>query len=536
MDAALATDMAPLRVDAAVADGSSMDAAADMFTPDLGTSIADLGVDMSADASEDLGVDMFIPTSDLGMDMATSIADASTSDMSMMVADMGVDMFVPPIDMGVDMFIAPVDMGVDMFVPPVDMGVDMFVAPVDMGVDMFVAPVDMGTGTLAPDCTHRWLIQASPTSNLKVLSVPNGVVVAGFPASGGGSLNATFYDALDGHVVWSDLGYGAWSASTNGAQMILQNGSGGGNSYGVMNPATGVAMVGFVDNFATSGFSSVPPIVVAPSGESVTTTGIESASIYNSMTMMYVPTPTWMASFSSTPESGMTPEHFLVHRDPVGHLEEIYTNSEFIFSGAGAMPDGRWTVVAQNESGADATLGGTVFHAGDFALVMLDNHLTVQTALPVVASSILSTWVVPSASGIRTVERFSTSLQGFDDSGVIWTRGDCATNLATYAAGSVRTIGDDVYVAANIFSSTHTWCGATFAPGSSGFAVAVLDARTGATLSVRWLPSPFFASQVAVSPDGDTYFGVNQPAMMDYTVCGSTVTGASTSVTAVLAL
>jgi hypothetical protein len=178
-----------------------------------------------------------------------------------------------------------------------------------------------------------------------------------------------------------------------------------------------------------------------------------------------------------------------------------------------ALFDGRWAIPI-TPSGP-VTFGTHTVGVGTNEIVVLTSSLGFERAHTLSFPPQVMT-IVP-GNNLRVASDGSLKLAAYADAGLVWSRNDCGGT--TLGATPTQII---VTTAAN-----GTFCGRPTPFGLGlGMGVAVLDAATGATLSVRWFPTSTTPQATAIAIDGDTYFVYPDNA----TVCG--VTSVSPSVVA----
>ena len=338
---------------------------------------------------------------------------------------------------------------------------------------------EAGLCGLAQTCTFRWRRSSSINSNFKLFASDTTAVTAGFLESGAGVATEAMR-ATDGTIAWTSAGVGAFGGGAHNGTVVLQNSGGGGSGLGVYDLATGTPGATFSYGFGTTGWAGAASPMRSPSGEILVSFGTSS-------------TPTWRATAGSTMLSGTGPAMLLFRHSSTGAYlgyQQVTTTHEQLVP----MPlaDGRWSFAVPATTSAHQ-FGTHTAPVGVSELVTINADLSFDRATPI-SGAIQAQAVVP-GTNLRAV--ISDATRVYNDSGVVWTRTDCVGSFVGASSTTVIVAG----------SPAATFCGRRLAASTSRVAIAVLNATTGATISVSWFTAAG-VGYMATSSDGDVYFAL----------------------------
>lgn len=373
-----------------------------------------------------------------------------------------------------------------------------------VGTDCATGECDaIGVCAIEQDCTHRWRVPTIITGNISLASSDRSAVVCG--QSGIGARGEGYKEA-DGSSAWSRALVGSFNGRGNTRYGIYIDTSGSSETIGVHDLYDGSTVTSF-------GYSNNTNF-----GRTITQSAANQTATQSLVVATAFSAAPWATTAGGVAISGMGPAALLVSHAADGkyqrHLQ--YASSAGVSVTPTALYDGRWAIPIRQPSVALTFGASHTVPAGTNELLILKEDLSFDRAHPIAFAPLPSAFAVVIGSNLRVVSN-GGALAAYNDAGLAWSRADCG---GSYLSASAT----QLFVAQN---ATGTFCGRPVPSGlGSGMGVAVLDAATGNTLSVRWFPTSAPATFGSIAADGDAYFlyGANT------TVCGAS--NASISVVA----
>jgi hypothetical protein len=354
----------------------------------------------------------------------------------------------------------------------------------------------IGVCAIEQDCTHRWRVATDVYSNLTMYATDKTTVVAGFVKAGGVRADGLADPA--GAALWSRPSTGSFGGGFANHFALYQNCGGGATCMGVTDLYDGTPGTSYnYSNVAGSNFS-----INAYNGSIPAQDGKTSLIVANASGV-----GPWSTSVSGSDLSGTGPAAILIAHDSLGGVINFVQYADAYASSVKtvALADGRW-VLGTGQGAPAVKFGAFSAPANTNELIFLTPKLIFDHAQPTTFSpSVLA--AAPSGT-LLIASDGGNNLAAYDNTGLLWSRSDCGGT-------TVAVSGTQVFLVAN---SSTTFCGRPVPGGvGSGTAVAVLDAKTGATATLRWFPASKAASTGAIGNNGDTYFVY--PA--DTVICGT---------------